>query len=107
MKTYYFLAFLFITTFTFGQNEIDSRDSDPLQETSFKLYPNPATEDVVYIKSAANMPKDITIYDVFGEVVLQDYISTKALNISSLEAGVYILKVSENNKIITRKLVVK
>ncbi|MEE9362586.1 MAG: T9SS type A sorting domain-containing protein [Cellulophaga sp.] len=73
----------------------------------FKLYPNPTFEDVVYVTSKDNAPKKIVAYDVFGEVVLRDRISTSILNISRLTAGIYVLQVTEKNKTITRKLVVK
>lgn len=73
----------------------------------FNLYPNPAVNDVVYITTSANDARKITIYDVFGKVVLQDHITSTALNISKLVPGVYMLQVQENEKTMTRKLVVK
>lgn len=74
---------------------------------TFKLYPNPAYQEVVYITTKLNGVKNIVIYDVFGTVVLQDRISTSLLNISKLAPGVYILQVTENRVTMTRKLVVK
>ncbi len=73
----------------------------------FKLYPNPVANGIVYISSQNPSTRDITVYDVFGEIVLTDRIYAKALNISRLVPGVYLVKVIENNKSITRKLVVK
>lgn len=87
-------------------NAIVSTSLQP-QETSFKLYPNPAINDMVYITTAVNAAKEIVIYDVFGAVVLRDRIKSKSLNIAKLVAGVYVLQVIENNKTMTRKLVVK
>ncbi len=72
-----------------------------------KLYPNPALNDIVYVKTSKNRNKDITVFDVFGKVVLRDRITTSALNISQLVPGVYVLQVQENDKKMTRKLVVK
>ena len=77
------------------------------KESSLKLYPNPATNGVVYITTTKNSMKDILVYDVFGEVVLTDRIASKTLNISRLVAGVYVLQVTENQKTMTRKLVVR
>ncbi len=73
----------------------------------FKLYPNPAFNDIVYITTDKNARKDIIVYDVFGEIVLTDRILNSSLNISRLIPGVYVLQVTENNNTITRKLVVK
>jgi hypothetical protein len=71
------------------------------------LYPNPAYEDVVYINTNDNALKMVIVYDVFGKIVLRDRISTDALNISTLIPGVYLLQVTEHQKTMTRKLVVK
>jgi hypothetical protein len=73
----------------------------------FKLYPNPAFENVVYITTAQNATKEIVVYDVFGEVVLRDVINGSTLYISDLVPGVYVLQVTESKKTTTRKLVVK
>lgn len=74
---------------------------------NFNLYPNPVYNDVVYITSDFNDTKVVTVYDVLGEVVLKDRITTNTLNISRLVPGVYVLQVTERQKSITRKLVVK
>lgn len=92
---------------TYGQdNALESVTSDT-KESTFKLYPNPATNGIVYITTPTNSTKEIIIYDVFGEIVLTDRIKIKALNISRLITGVYVLQVTENNETMTRKLIVK
>ena len=73
----------------------------------FKLYPNPAFDDVIYITTTKNAPKEVTIYDIFGKAVLRSRMSDNALDISHLDAGVYVLQVIEDKKRITRKLVIK
>ncbi|MFS4494252.1 T9SS type A sorting domain-containing protein [Maribacter sp. 2308TA10-17] len=108
MKKCYFGLLLLFALSAYGQDSADINKSfSPKEDTSFRLYPNPATNDVVYITTATNSVKDIVVYDVFGEMVLTDRISSKSLNISRLVAGVYVLQVVENNKTMTRKLVVK
>lgn len=73
----------------------------------FKLFPNPTHNDVVYITTKHNAVKDIIVYDLFGEIVLKQQTSYKELNVSKLDAGVYIVRVNEGTKTISRKLVVK
>jgi hypothetical protein len=107
MKKYYFGLLLLFTMHTYGQDNSLERTAPNSKESTFKLYPNPATNGVVYITTETNNNKEIVIYDVFGEIVLTDRIKTKALNISRLVAGVYVLQVTENNETMTRKLVVK
>lgn len=96
--------------FSFGmsaQEIADLRPSDSDEITGFKLYPNPVFDDVVYITTQNNAPKMVVIYDVFGEILLKDRMITKALSIAQLSPGVYVMQVTEENKTITRKLVVK
>jgi|TARA_R110002051_G_scaffold143507_5_gene216462 hypothetical protein len=96
--------------FSYGLYAQDTIDVNNLQNdeiTGFKLYPNPALADVVYVTTEQNTQKEVRIYDVFGELVLTDRLTTKALNISRLSPGVYVVQVTENDKSITRKLIVK
>lgn len=107
MKKIYFVLIMALPLFTFGQ-ELVSVNTEQAQELQgFKMYPNPAYGDEVYVTTATNGSKQIKIYDVFGEIVLTDRISTNTLNISRLVPGVYVLQVTEQDKTMTRKLVVK
>ncbi len=107
MKILYLTSFLLISVWGFGQDK-ESLVSVLSQDIpNFKLYPNPVYGDVVYISSDFNDTKLVTVYDVLGEVVLTDRISTNTLNISQLVPGVYVLQVTERQKSMTRKLVVK
>ncbi len=102
MKQLYFVFFFFICSLAFSQNAQKNADID-----GFKLYPNPVTYGKVYIETNQNAPKQILIFDVLGTQVLQTTILGKELNLSDLDKGVYILRVFENNKVATRKLIVK
>ena len=92
---------------SYGQEEAIHSNPATFEKSTFQLYPNPAVNDIVYITTSVNGKKDIVVYDVFGEIVLTDRISSKTLNISRLVAGVYVLQVVENGETMTRKLVVK
>lgn len=107
MKKIYFILLMALPFLTYGQ-ELVSVNSEPVQELKgFKMYPNPAYGEEVYITTASNGTKLIKVYDVFGEVVLTDRITTNTLDISRLVPGVYVLQVTEDKKTMTRKLVVK
>ncbi|MEM9144018.1 MAG: T9SS type A sorting domain-containing protein, partial [Bacteroidota bacterium] len=107
MQKIYFGILLLLTFAVYGQKTEDLSFPAASTNATFTLYPNPATGHTVYITTEKNANKDIVVYDVFGEVVLRDRIRDKALNISRLIAGVYVLQVSEGNQTMTRKLVVK
>lgn len=69
------------------------------------IYPNPAN-DVVTISSNAYAAKNIEIFDVTGKKVLATS-TFGSVDISALNTGVYLLKVEENGKVATRKLIKK
>jgi len=83
-------------------------------EQNAQLYPNPATTDVVFVsaKDIAGNKASISVYSVLGNRVLtREYAApssnTLELNISSLAAGMYIIKVDANGKSFSKKLIVK
>lgn len=71
------------------------------------MYPNPVTNGKVYITTANNSPKEIFIYDVFGTLILKTTILGKELSLNDMDAGVYVLRVFEKDKMATRKLIIK
>ncbi len=72
-----------------------------------KMYPNPVVHGTLFIETAANAEKAVTIYDVLGKQVLNTTTIDNAVNVSSLIAGVYVVKITEDGKTATRKLVIK
>lgn len=102
MKHLYLLIFMLFISTSYGQQSQSSGDID-----GFKLYPNPVTNGKVYISTTQNAPKKILIYDVLGTQVLETTILGKELNLSNLDAGVYVIRVFEKNLVATRKLIIK
>tara|TARA_R110000823_G_scaffold214159_4_gene344032 strand:- start:372 stop:1379 length:1008 start_codon:yes stop_codon:yes gene_type:complete len=71
------------------------------------LYPNPVSGNVLNISSTANSAMNVAIFDILGKQVINTKVNNNTVNISSLHAGVYIVKVTEDGKTATRKLVVR
>jgi len=71
------------------------------------IYPNPVSNGKLYISSSNNLSKYIEIYDVLGKKVYATPLFGKVMDISRLNIGVYIIKITENNNTVTRKIVVK
>jgi hypothetical protein len=107
MKKIYFILFLGFSLAMYPQDDTLLTNSRNTEISGFKLYPNPATADIVYVTTEQNAVKQVRIFDVFGELILKDRISSKALDISRLSPGVYVVEVIEENKSINRKLVVR
>ncbi len=71
-----------------------------------KVYPNPVTGGTLYIDSNSSSVKSVVIYDVVGKQVLKAN-TANAVNVSTLSGGVYVLKITEDGKTATRKLVIR
>lgn len=72
----------------------------------FSIYPNPSSTGSIRVTTAANQNKNVQIFDMLGKKVI-DKNTTATVNISALQAGIYIVKVTENNVSATKRLVVR
>ena len=103
MKKLYFVISFLLISFSYGQeSKPGSADIN-----GFKLYPNPVTNGKVYIVTAQNAPKQILIFNVLGTQVLSTFIVGNELSVADLDAGVYVIRVFEKDKVATRKLIIK
>jgi hypothetical protein len=71
------------------------------------MYPNPLKGNTLYLNSTANTTMSVQIFDVLGKEVLKSNVTNNAVNVSGLNTGVYIVKVTEEGKTATRKLVIQ
>ncbi len=85
----------------FGEGERTYREPE---NTEFLLSPNPARSEVTI--EAPETYNTLSMYDVTGKRLFQTEINLELiLDISMLQAGLYIIKVEGNNKSELRKLV--
>jgi hypothetical protein len=77
--------------------------------TSFDVYPNPAKGNVTVSNLSEVGGKNIHIYNTEGKVVKTIFTELDAVSFSteSLETGIYFVKVKQNNKEETVKLVIE
>ncbi len=97
-------AAAFSTVVPFGQYSLRVAKNDI---SGLSLYPNPVVNGNLYITTSNNNTKTVVIYDVLGKVVLKTVVNEQPVNVSSLNGGVYVVKVTEDGKTATRKLVVR
>lgn len=72
-----------------------------------KIYPNPVTNGTLFIDTISNKDKSIVIYDMLGKQVMQTTTASNSINLNSITSGVYIIKITEEGKIATNKLIIK
>jgi hypothetical protein len=74
--------------------------------SGLKIYPNPA-KNVLNISSDSFEAKTVAIYNVLGAQVLSANVTNAPINVASLSRGIYVVKVTEEGKTATRKLVIE
>ncbi|MEM9680310.1 MAG: lamin tail domain-containing protein [Bacteroidota bacterium] len=77
------------------------------ETASFSIYPNPSSAGFVNITSSNSEAIDVIVYDILGKQVKNETISNNVLNVSDLNTGLYILKITQNEATATKKLVIK
>lgn len=86
-----------VTTLSVKQNAI----------SGLSVYPNPVKDGNLYITSDSSEAKTVAVYDILGKQVLNAKTSNNAVNVSSLKGGAYIVKITEEGKTDTRKLIIE
>ncbi|WP_165731748.1 T9SS type A sorting domain-containing protein [Polaribacter sp. 20A6] len=75
----------------------------------FTTYPNPITNNMFTVATSSGLSKSVTIFNLLGKQVFKTNFSgeKKDLDVSEINSGVYVLKVTESGKTTTKKLVIR
>lgn len=98
-------GFIYYDDFSFVNNTTSGVKDNNI--SGLKMFPNPVSGSILNIASDNNFDKKIIVFDVLGKQVLNAEVVNGTVNIEGLTAGVYIVKITEEGKTATRKLVVK
>jgi hypothetical protein len=83
------------------------------QKPTIKLYPNPVSADQslhIQLPETSTGSGTLQIYDKLGQVVLEKELQTgtadrtKSVSLNSLAGGIYTVKLTLNDRYITRKI---
>lgn len=104
-------------TFTYGDGDFGSPGSNNetcpklgLNDNKFaslEMYPNPNSTGYVHINTSVNTDTSITVFDALGKQMLSRKLNDQRLDVSSLKAGIYVIRIRQNTNTITKKLVIK
>lgn len=72
--------------------------------TTVSLYPNP-TRDVLNIETNSTTKLSYSVINYLGQVVKSGSIENSSINVSNLNAGIYILEVNDGQKSVTKKFI--
>lgn len=75
--------------------------------SGLKMYPNPVSNGTIYIDTDANAEKIVVIYDILGKQVINTTTTSNEVNVAGLHSGLYIVKITEEGKTASRKLVIE
>ncbi|WP_138432857.1 T9SS type A sorting domain-containing protein [Winogradskyella algicola] len=84
-----------------------SLSTNSFENTTFSIYPNPTNTGIVTITSSNSDVMNVQVFDILGKQVKNETLIHNTLNVSNLNTGVYILKITQNNATTTKKLVIK
>lgn len=113
MKKIYFILLLSAFSLWPASKTVAQQTSLGSTEKTIKglnIYPNPinsSSSTILTIQSQLNSYKNVEFYDVLGKRLYATVLKGKRLNVSHLNPGVYILKITENNISEARKLIIK
>ena len=96
---------LLVSTVGFSQSFETNTANESIK--GLNLYPNPVSNGKLYITTSRNLSKAIEIFDVLGKKLYNTELVGTSLDISRLNVGVYIIKITENGNTVTRKFAVK
>lgn len=76
--------------------------------SKFSVYPNPVTNGKLFISSVNSSEKQVAIYSLLGQKVLETKtVNNTEINVSKLAKGTYILNVTEDGKLESKKFLIK
>ena len=94
-------------TFSPGAMNDGTFSVNSLNNASFNLYPNPTKSGFVNITSTGSETVQATIFDILGKQVLNASVANGRLNVSTLNTGVYIVKLTQGEATTTKKLIIQ
>ncbi|MFT4803895.1 MAG: hypothetical protein ACI9YE_001091 [Psychroserpens sp.] len=73
------------------------------------LYPNPVTKGNSFVNISSNSSEsmDVVIFDTLGKQLKRQTVTNNKIDISNLRSGIYLLKIVQDNKQITRKIIIE
>ncbi|MGO3708425.1 MAG: T9SS type A sorting domain-containing protein [Mesonia hippocampi] len=83
--------------------------TDNFTSADVSLYPNPVNNGLFTVNTAHATQAELSLYSLLGqEVYHQDLTGTiNTVDVSGLNAGTYIVKITSNKAVVTKKLIIK
>jgi hypothetical protein len=73
----------------------------------FSIYPNPVNQGKVFVVAKVKGLKNIKIFDLLGKQIFSQQTLDGELNISKLQRGIYVIKITQEGKTSVQKLIIE
>ncbi|CAL2080424.1 M43 family zinc metalloprotease [Tenacibaculum sp. 190524A02b] len=83
---------------------LDTAKEELLMEDEYSIYPNPVQGNTLFVKMRSSLKATYEITNLIGQVIQKGKL-TEQLNVSKLDAGVYLFRVNEGDEEIVQKFV--
>ena len=80
------------------------KNKDVIEELSFKLYPNPVKDGVIYFSGLTNN-SSYKIFNQMGQQLAQGTIENDMINVSSLARGIYFVQITNNSSVGVKRFI--
>ncbi len=84
-----------------------SLSTNSFELSNFNLIPNPTNTGFVTIKSNQMGAVQAQVFDLLGKEVVNTVVNNERLDVSNLNAGVYVVKLTQNKNTTTKKLIIQ
>ncbi|NNK27359.1 MAG: T9SS type A sorting domain-containing protein [Flavobacteriaceae bacterium] len=81
--------------------------NDSFDVDSFKVYPNPNATGILNIATSNNQILQIAVFDLLGKQVINQSIANNRLNVSQLQGGIYVMKITQGSNSVSKKLIIE
>lgn len=96
-----------LSTYVSSEAECNTLSLNSINEVSFNMYPNPVN-NTLYVSSKSSHAV-VQIYNITGKVILTKTLTQgeNVVSVSALSPGVYLARFISDNKVDTKKLIIK
>ncbi|RTY97350.1 T9SS type A sorting domain-containing protein [Flavobacterium sp. RSP49] len=78
-----------------------------LETKSFEIYPNPSNGNIKINFNNSNEKYSVQVFSVLGQKVFEkEYTNSSSAAVNNLQKGVYLIKITNDSKSVTKKLIV-
>lgn len=71
------------------------------------VYPNPAYNSIRIVNNSNERVKQISIFNLSGQLMLQTYTADKKIDVSAFNSGMYIVQIETEKSVYSKKLMVQ